>query len=385
MKQFETSVILAALLTLLVSACSQAPVALTPQRRTLQNDAALYATATSGGLYVGSVTSGDTDTALLEKFSRGGRQGWVKRIAPRPGDDYAELTEVEHDPAGNVYALYTSVKTIFGEEGDERLETRFVRRYGPTGAVAWTRDVTALNPQAFGYDALGNLYFVVRPGTAFELIKVAPNGAQLLRRVLGVANVWGFKVLPDGSSRVLDRSSLDTGRVFGFDAQGQRLWDAPFTGQAVELAVAPDGSSFVVGYGASADPFGNTSVQLAKYTAAGAPAWTRAASGGGYRDLGGLAPDGRGGVLVGVSGKDRLGSSDDTDVFVSRFSASGGRVWMKTFASAADDYLYDIAALGASEYYLVGSTRGSLGGRNRGGSDTFVIRLDGSGNRVWAR
>ena len=200
-----------------------------------------------------------------------------------------------------------------------------------------------------------------------------------------MANVFDFKVLPDGSSRLLDRSSLDAGRVYAFSAQGTGLWTATFAGQAVELATSPDGAAFVVGYGASADPLGNTGVQLAKYTAAGAAAWVRAASGGGYRDIGALAPDGAGGVLVGLSGEDRLGGPDDEDVFVRRFSAAGAQVWTKTFASAADDYLFDIAALGASEYYLVGSTTGDLGGRNRGGSDTFVLRLDGSGTQVWAR
>lgn len=386
MQQMNVLARLAVLLTFFVTACSQAPVALAPQRRTAQNDAALYATATPGGLYVGSVSGdGALDGALLEKFSRSGRQPWFKRIAQRPGDDYAELNALEHDPRGNVYALYTSVKTVFGEESDERVETRFVRRYTSTGVVAWTRDVTAMNPQAFDYDALGNLYFVVRPGSAFELVKYSPTGVQLFRRTLGVANVWDFRVLPDGSSRLLDRSSLDTGRVYAFSAQGAGLWAATFTGQAVELAASADGSSFVVGYGASADPLSNTSVQLAKYTAAGAAAWVRSASGGGYRNVGALAPDGAGGVLVGLSGEARLGGPDDEDVFVSRFSAAGGPIWTKTFASAADDYLFDVAALGAAEYYLVGSTRGSLGGRNRGGSDTFVLRLDGNGNQVWGR
>ena len=386
MKQARVLTRLAALLILFITACSQAPVALAPQRRTAQNDAALYATVTPGGLYVGSVSStGASSSALLEKLSRSGRQPWYRRIAPRPGDDYAELNAVEHDPRGDVYALYTSVRTVFGEEFDERTETRFVRRYTPTGAVAWTRDVTALNPQAFDYDALGNLYFVVRPGSAFELIKYSPTGAQLFRQVLGVANVWDFEVLPDGSSRLLDRSSLDTGRVYAFSAQGAELWAATFAGQAVELAASADGSSFVVGYGASADPLANTNVQLAKYTAAGAAAWVRAASGGGYRDVSALAADGAGGVLVGLSGEDQLGGPDDEDVFVRRFAAAGAQVWTKTFASAADDYLFDIAALGASEYYLVGTTTGDLGGRNRGGSDTFVLRLNGNGTQVWAR
>ena len=79
------------------------------------------------------------------------------------------------------------------------------------------------------------------------------------------------------------------------------------------------------------------------------------------------------------------GGPDDEDVFVRRFTAAGAQLWTKTFASAADDYLFDIAALGASEYYLVGTTTGNLGGRNRGGSDTFVLRLSGNGTQVWAR
>ena len=70
MKQASVFVRLAALLTLFVTACSQAPVALEPQRRTAQNDAALFATVTPGGLYVGSVSGdGVSGSALLEKSS----------------------------------------------------------------------------------------------------------------------------------------------------------------------------------------------------------------------------------------------------------------------------------------------------------------------------
>ena len=104
MKQASVFVRLAALLTFFVTACSQVPVALEPQRRTAQNDAALYATVTPGGLYVGSVSGdgafdGASSSALLEKFSRSGRQPWFRQIAPRPGDDSAELNAVERDPA----------------------------------------------------------------------------------------------------------------------------------------------------------------------------------------------------------------------------------------------------------------------------------------------
>lgn len=386
MKQPRMFAGLAALLVLLLAACSQTPAALTPQRRTAQDDAALYATVTRGGLYVGSLEDVfEGAPPLVEAFSRGGQARWVRRITPRAGDTYAELTALEHAPDGAVYAAYTSVKVIFGDEFDERLETRFVRRYGPAGAVSWTRDVTALNLQAFGYDALGNLYFVARPGAAFELVKVAPDGRQLWRRALGVGDVWAFEVLPDGSSRLLDRSSLETGRLFAYSAQGRRLWAASFSGQATDLAAAPDGSSFVVGFGPSADPFRNTNVRLSKFTATGGLAWTRSASSAGYRDIGGLAADGQGGVLLGLSGRDALLSDDDNDVFVNRYTGSGDRSWLRTFSSPEDDDLSDIATLGTSEIYLVGSTRGGLGGTNRGGLDTFVLRLDGRGNQVWAR
>ena len=63
-----------------------------------------------------------------------------------------------------------------------------------------------------------------------------------VRQALGVDNVWDFKVLPDGSSRLLDRSSLEAGRLYSFSAQGTKLWEAAFTGQAVELAVGGDGA-----------------------------------------------------------------------------------------------------------------------------------------------
>lgn len=61
--------------------------------------------------------------------------------------------------------------------------------------------------------------------------------------------------------------------------------------------------------------------------------------------------------------------------------------WTKQFGSPTDDYVEGAATDSAGNVYVAGLTYGALpgGGGSQGGTDTFVIKYDASGNVLWNR
>ncbi len=78
-------------------------------------------------------------------------------------------------------------------------------------------------------------------------------------------------------------------------------------------------------------------------------------------------------------------TSSDQNAFYRKVNAKGSVVWTKTFGTSKDDDARGIATLNGSEIYVTGSTEGTLSHPNRGGSDGYLRKMDGSGNRVWTR
>jgi hypothetical protein len=62
------------------------------------------------------------------------------------------------------------------------------------------------------------------------------------------------------------------------------------------------------------------------------------------------------------------------DVFVRKYDSDGNVLWKRQFGSSAEDTAGHLSADGSDNVYLVGSTRGSLGGPNAGSQDAFVAR-----------
>lgn len=162
-------------------------------------------------------------------------------------------------------------------------------------------------------------------------------------------------------------------------------------GQAI--ATDPDGNVFVAGYvGGSLDGMtylGEADLFVVKLDPNGLVLWGRQLGSTELDAATGVATDAAGDVYVvgqTFGGLDGAEPAGDSDVVVVKLSADGDRIWTRQFGSEARDVAVGIAAHPGGDVLVVGFTSGALDDvPETGAFDTFVVRLDAAGNRVWLR
>jgi hypothetical protein len=78
----------------------------------------------------------------------------------------------------------------------------------------------------------------------------------------------------------------------------------------------------------------------------------------------------------------------ERDVWVAKLNASTGDiVWQKTFGGSADDWANSIIETNDGGFLVVGSTSSTNGDvtQMRGSSDVWIIKLDNNGNMIWQK
>jgi hypothetical protein len=124
--------------------------------------------------------------------------------------------------------------------------------------------------------------------------------------------------------------------------------------------------------------------------------WIRQLGTGSHEDAIAVSADGLGNVYIaGETNGSLLGGSNagGSDAFISKFDAAGNLVWKsprqvpisRQIGTSAADHGYGVSADGLGNVYMSGSTEGSLGGPNAGGTDAFVTKWDPAGNLLWTR
>ena len=77
------------------------------------------------------------------------------------------------------------------------------------------------------------------------------------------------------------------------------------------------------------------------------------------------------------------------DVFVSKVTSTGARIWTKQFGTADFDICYSVAtSTSTGDIYLAGSTAGALNGASLAGLgaiNAFVTKLSSTGGHLWTR
>jgi hypothetical protein len=124
------------------------------------------------------------------------------------------------------------------------------------------------------------------------------------------------------------------------------------------------------------DPF------LTKYDASGNKVWTRQVGSVDWDFYTDVTVDDTGSIYT--VGEDSYGTVNK-GVSLTKWDSSGNRSWSRSLDSSAYDWSSGITHDRFGNVYLAGLTYGALGGLNSGQSDAFVAKYDRNGNKVWTR
>ncbi len=126
---------------------------------------------------------------------------------------------------------------------------------------------------------------------------------------------------------------------------------------------------------------------LVKYDSAGQELWTRLVGSTGETEGTSLAVAADGRVAIGGSTTGELASNTiggAKDGFVLLYNADGVELSARQQGTSFNDSVTSLAFDSTGALYVGGNTSGSLDGNgNNGGSDAYLEKLDGFGNRIW--
>jgi hypothetical protein len=371
----------------------------------------------SGNVYIagfsqgslGGTNAGNMD-AFVAKYDSSGSLLWSRQVGTSTIDDF---TGISADGSGNVYLIGDTMGSLAGTNAG--LQDVFVSKYNSNGTLLWTEQLgTSANDtsHAISADGLGNVYItgftsgsLGGTNAGFEdvfISKLDASGTILWTKQLGTSgNDYGRDVSADGLGNVYI-TGLTNGSLGGtnagnydafiakYDSSGTLLWTEQLgtSGQDYSYAVSADGSGNVYMSGETAGSLdgtnaGGTDAFVSKYDDSGALLWTKQIGTSGNDTSWGVSADGLGNVYVSGDTAGSLGgvNAGGLDVFLARLNES----WTDQLGTSAGDDGRGASADGLGNVYITGSTAGSLGGTNAGGSDAFISKYDAYGTLLWTK
>ena len=220
-----------------------------------------------------------------------------------------------------------------------------------------------------------------------------------------------FERTSDGGYIVASFSNSDDGDVTGnqglFDflilklsPEGTLEWQKSLGGSLDDLAYSiqqtSDGGYIVAGDSRSNDGdvtgnHGGTDIWVVKLNATGSIEWQKSL-GGSLDDYSpSIQQTSDGGYIVAGSSRSSDGDLTEnkggSDYWIVKLSPNGNMEWQKSLGGSSDDDAYSIKQTPDGGYIVAGdssSKDGDVTG-NHGGTDIWVVKLDGSGNLEWER
>jgi enterochelin esterase-like enzyme len=184
-------------------------------------------------------------------------------------------------------------------------------------------------------------------------------------------------------------SPADDGVVVRLTAAGERAWvtqvGAPTAADRFyAVAAAPDGGVYVAGYssGSYAGPSaGDKDAVLARLGPDGAVRWARQFGGPGEDKASAVAVDGDAVYVAGVTSAGLPGATHrgGTDGWLARYDGAGDRAWVTADGSAGDDLFAGLAVAGSTVVVT-----GALGGDGTAGArDALTAGYTAAGRQRW--
>lgn len=280
---------------------------------------------------------------------------------------------------------------LMGSAGDDRASGIVELENGDTVHAVTVADAYADVPYSGAMDIV-----VERRDSSGAVLWRTPIATSSNDRAYGVVDDGAGGVIVAGYTRSDDAGqpgASDQVLAAGLDANGGIRWRTRFgdTGAADRIyAMASDGAggAYLTGYtgGAAVTPSaGDKDIIVMRVDNAGEIVFAdQFGSAGEDKGQGiALAADG-GAYLAGIAGDALPGqtSNGGTDAFVAKYAADGSRTWIQQFGTSETDQAWAAVAR-ESGFYVVGHTKGALGGESAGDHDMYVRAMTDAGSTEW--
>jgi len=311
---------------------------------------------------------------------------WVRQLETN-FPDYACCIATDGD--GNVYI---AVSPIGGLEPSVA-----VAKYSAAGALRWKRQIGYV-PTGVATDGDGNVY-VAGWWDGTWVAKYSAAGVLRWKRRLGTSDssrATGVATDPNGNVYL----AVSLWRQYGdfpydalvakYSTAGMLQWTQQLRTAEDDgtsgVATDADGNVYLAGSVVRPEP-DYSDAWIAKMSATGALRWRRQLGSSATDYANGVATDGDGNVYVAGSTYGSLGGSNQggtADAWLAGYSATGALRWKRQLGSSATDYANGVATDGDGNVYVVGSTEGLPGGPNMG-SELWIATYSAAGAPQWKR
>ncbi|MCT7997214.1 SBBP repeat-containing protein [Laspinema olomoucense] len=292
-------------------------------------------------------------------------RSWIRQLGTVNSD---QSRGVVVDSDGNVYIAGATSGSLDGNTNASGINANFsdpfLTKYDAEGNKLWTRQIGTAGYDYYTdvtIDGIGNAY-TLGWGEP-NITKWDSDGNQLWNRT--ILATWGF----DWATSI---TADPAGNVYA----------------AGLTEGAPDGQNM-----------GQSDAFVVKYDTQGNQIWMQRLGTAAEDQARSVATDAAGNVYIAgitqgsLDGNTNAGS---TDVFLTKYDASGVKLWTRQFGSAASEGMVSLSGVGnelrnvqlsidsEGNIYLSGTTEGDLNGNtNGGGQDAFLVKYDPNGTQLW--
>ena len=327
--------------------------------------------------------------------------GWAVSMGDTNGDFGRSITT---DSSGNVYVTGWFEGTVDFDPGAETTdltsaggEDIFVLKLDASGKFLWAKAIGGISNDvgaSITTDASGNVYVM---GLFEEIVDFDPGGETTDLESAGGTDIFVLKLDASGNflwAKSIGGTSFDYGYSITTDAS-ENVYVTGSFGDTVDFD--PGAGEMNLASAGSHDIF------VLKLDATGNFLWAKS-MGGTFDDRGcSITTDASGNVYVtgwfretvefDPGGTANLTSAGYFDIFVLKLDDSGNFLWAKTMGGTSNDSGYSITTDASENVYVTGSFLGTVafdpGGTANltsvGVADIFVLKLDDSGNFLWAK
>lgn len=343
--------------------------------------------------------------SLIGKSQQLGFQ-WAKSFGGA-NNEYAFGVAV--DGSGNVYSTgsfsgttdfdpSTATFTIASASGSQDL---YISKLNASGTLAWTKSIGGTGVEigrAITLDASGNVYVT---GFFQGTVDFDPSTGVFNLTSNGSQDIFIVKLNPAGNfvgAYSMGGANADYGLSITVDASGN-IYTTGYYDGVVDFD--PTAATFTL------SSAGGPDIYVSKYNSSGGFVWAKS--------LGGVSPTEQGnsvkvdalgnvylaGYFTGTSDFDpsaatfNMTSVASTDMFICKLGSTGNLIWAKQIGSTFSNSAADLVLDGLGNVITTGNFFGTTDFDPGAGvvnltspgsnNDCFVLKLDASGNYVWAK